>query len=110
MIPANELRIGNYVYLDGYEEITAICKDGVKTNFVDTHFVFFESIYGIPLTPEILEKCGAEAKGVMGTTEIHWKIGNYLISQSEIDRMGSLHFLQNWYYFKTFGEELIVNL
>jgi len=58
MIQANELRIGNIIYLDGYEEITEITTEGVKTNFTDSHFVDFDSIYPIPLTPEILEKCG----------------------------------------------------
>lgn len=113
-LQANELRVGNFLLYNGnILKVTCIDLDlddeGVAlVCFQDSNPV--ELNYGkvlpIPLTPEILKKCGSQQKSIMGTNEPHWKIGNYLLSDSEINRMGSLHFLQNWYYFKTFGEEL----
>jgi hypothetical protein len=44
MIKANELRIGNWLYDQGYYQITKIDGD--------------EDTEPIPLTPEILDKCG----------------------------------------------------
>lgn len=78
MIKANVLRIGNYVmFRDGFggehftkvhsihEEMAAI---GAKTLTEDGSqgqgFMRYEGLYPIPLTPEILEKCGFE-KGVI---------------------------------------------
>lgn len=107
MIKASDLRIGNIFLIHGdYLPIAAGAIDAFHRNVYE----FTKDIYPIPLNPNILEKCGAKNVQIMGSNEPHWEIGNYLVSQSEINRMQYLHFLQNWYYFKTFGEELKLDL
>ena len=73
MIQANELRIGNFVFrndLPGgmFYEIRALCKDrvhpinvieqDVKKNVYYASDCTLSELEPIPLTPEILEKCG----------------------------------------------------
>lgn len=109
MINANELRIGNAVSdpigLDKMVSIEVLqnIRKGLKYT-------------GIPLTPEILEKCGF----VMHKTSQLWRKDNfylhhYLISDNEYcfkysdftsSSIQYLHQLQNLYFALT-GEELI---
>lgn len=131
MIQASELRIGNWVKTNTqivgtnspeFGKITQIYMDGFS---VDYHYPskWYEPI---PLTPEILEKCGFEKvddgispfyKLIISKTEVisiedDWSLG--LNAKNEKSTQGyatnanicqHLHQLQNIYYALT-GEEL----
>lgn len=109
MIQANELRVGNWVESSGQiKQINGI--NGSQNAFYDFN--------GIPLTKDILLKCGFEKSG--GS----WRRDEVIIYTHEIDdltyhtesimseggiEIKSLHQLQNLYYALT-GKELEVNL
>ena len=117
---ANELRIGNWIYWNIPEKIGVPHKVlAVKSNIPNTCPISLGESYDdflpIPLTPEILEKCGFEKKGkryskgwvylweqenniVFALSEMYEFVGDYLPCKS-------LHQLQNLYYALT-GEEL----
>lgn len=123
MVKANELRIGNYILLDG-KPIKVIA--GV---IVDMHYC--EEIDGgderyqpIPLTPEVLEKCGFTVAGdkeyggwitpfygVLKDDAFRIRIngmGTFYYSPDKYANpiyLHSLHQLQNWFFALT-GEEL----
>lgn len=60
MIHANELRIGNWIIRDDSpEKVYRIEGDWEHTAYINGSDDTFDPI---PLTPEILEKCGAERK------------------------------------------------
>lgn len=118
MIQANELRIGDEIDRGAVVEIH---KDGVKV-FNGLHY-YENEIFPIPLSPEILEKCGF--------SKTSYEEQSWQISQSEngivfceddkngycevvLDfysqvRVRYLHQLQNLYYALT-GTELNINL
>lgn len=121
MIQANELRIGIFVL---YNEDNIYCKVleidtlGIRVDFMkngEIEWVEYDCFSYIPLTHEILEKCGFE----MHKTSQLWRKGNfylhhYLISDNEYcfkysdfksSSIQSLHQLQNLYFALT-GEEL----
>ena len=63
MIQANELRIGNWVFMTGgYIQITSVDSTGINRtedcNGDKSYYTTFPGPVGIPLTPEILEKAG----------------------------------------------------
>jgi hypothetical protein len=126
MIPANELRIGNWAYdnkLNGCIRFTSfhgLCNIENKPDDYDP----------IPLTPEVLEKCGFLDTGTryIGTPDepIVWSSGyeeirkdfgryEYVLYSDEWDSnlksitVDYVHQLQNIYFAIT-GEELTVNL
>ena len=82
MIQANELRIGNWVYVDDSPvQITSIDKDGGINHTsgddgwtVDYWFIYqIKDIDPIPLTPEILEKAGFDlTPGDLDNDNISW--------------------------------------
>jgi hypothetical protein len=113
MIKANELRLGNWVKGNGY----------YKIEFIDHQTDGYEPI---PLTPEILEKCGFEKS--KGYIDFNLEITNnhllnysdeelsvFVNSQNEhgyeafITPCKHLHQLQNLYFALT-GSELEINL
>lgn len=117
---ANELRIGNWVNIQGEfdSKIHSIengrlwCKDGEQM-ICSTVFRF----HAIPLTPEVLEKCGAldfECHWELGDIHLTW--GSRIVATGErcsISVVGSphvqyLHQLQNLYFALT-NNELIYN-
>ena len=129
MIQENELRIGNVIEANTPPMIVqAINKDSVELYMpgseADNFEEDLEKCNGIPLTPEILEKCGFE-------WDIFWqrfadKRGRYYLQEAndsgynifngkwkqQINWMKSLeylHQLQNLYFALT-GEELTVKL
>lgn len=126
MINPNELRIGDFV-IDRYND--CICIDEYWME-VFMAIRDYESLQPIPLTPEILEKCGFDKqehgsgnfKAVSQCKQIessyertsidHWNGKTFL---TDIDggtvgeELKSLHQLQNLYFALT-GEELKVNL
>lgn len=137
MVDAKELRIGNLVYAGTDEndkqimcEVEAIDKgyiswEGNKTNL--------EYVDGVPLTPELLEKCGFGKidTGFANSEDFYWsiQIGNqlYLNCSSDLKNwmlspeawngdgcemwkgLTYLHEVQNLFYF-TANEELTIQL
>ena len=109
MINANELRIGNWVKINGHE--IKLAKELFCLLLMDQ----VAAPYPIQLTPEILEKCGFEMHNDRGL----WRLNNfylhfYTLSDNEYcfkynDFRSSsifyLHQLQNLYFALT-GEEL----
>lgn len=116
---AIELRIGNFIYCDGIlTNVKNIYNDGV--DFVnergDVNFSAFEHVKPIPLSEEILLKCGLELR----CDELHINdkvfefIGNDLYYTDGSGRKLSipikfLHQLQNFYFALT-GTELEIEL
>jgi outer membrane protein assembly factor BamD (BamD/ComL family) len=105
MIKANELRIGNWYDHNGrYEQVTP-----------NTILEVWESertwVKPIPLTTEILEKCGFEQQnGVMAWEKedvviAFSTLGNFFRLYPRTNRIKYLHQLQNLYFALT-GEEL----
>ena len=125
MIDPKELRIGNLfeVYDNLFNRVDAISAEKIRfKNSKGTFYIAPENINPIPLTPEILERCGFEdtSGGYRATgSEV---VFSKLINQSvKIDlweqwptgyslpyygnKLESLHQLQNLYFALT-GEEL----
>ena len=138
MIQANELMVGNKAYFNGNViTIQQILSDSVIAYMIadmpDDEYSFSE-INPIPLSPEILEKCGFEKyqwqdayfiKTVFGDLYIHFYqniIITRMVKVSEdnkghkmvalpfvgnvksVENIIHLHHLQNWYYFNTLEE------
>lgn len=126
MIQANELRIGNLVLQDGKMK---------SVNYIDAAFVYkfvafkgeefnADNLYAdrecdpIPLTEEILLKCGIEVKDgycEIDRIEFEWDsenglmLDNISILINPYKRLHQLHQLQNLYFALT-GQELTVNI
>lgn len=118
MIKANELRIGNWILpehnLDGdFHLVTGIGEGSVNGYIQDWYSP-------IPLTPEILEKCGFEATNGIEIKNYIWLVIHcdsgeaniYNIYKNETLQLRIeckyLHQLQNLYFALT-GEELVFN-
>lgn len=121
MIQANELMLGNFVDTpDGTVKITAISYEKVavirkteKGNFA-VYSESLDDIQPIPLTEEILLKCGAEPFAGGGLILNYRRIEYAECRQVYYDVFTSvelkyLHQLQNLFYVLA-GEELEVNL
>ena len=144
MINTNELKIGDWVdvrnseYIrygkePGYTLVDSINYSGINITSgyegsIECEYLD-QNLFGIPLTPEILEACGFEKMDRRNNTSLYkkWPISivvnddnvcEYMFlyiddsSISEIDwikKPNSLHQLQNLYFSLT-GEELSVNL
>jgi len=122
MIQANELRIGNLVNCHflttnfnakvlEIKRLGVVVQDGEHENMYS-----FENISGIPITPEILEKCGF-VKSQMGYEfegielelffgKLKYKYGNEIRLRTHIQYV---HQLQNLYHILC-GTELNVQL
>jgi hypothetical protein len=127
MLQANELRIGNYFIdtIGAYanpntiQQVESIDNNGVNTwqDMSASGCCPFDKMKPIPLTPEILEKCGFK-KRRGGAYGIIWHKERIDIIKDE-DKLyyrqfqrlpiRYLHQLQNLYYALT-GEELEVHL
>ena len=143
MMKANELRIGNIVTDVFYEhfkteiKVDSVNSKGINLEITDDgnwpelsqHFITpvygFEKLHGIPLTPEILEKCGF-LKCINADDAVLFKKQYFEIEYMEFAseqnngfyydnntpyelHIKSLHQLQNLYFALT-GEELEINL
>lgn len=119
MIKANELRIGNKVKM---KVPTSVDNEWFETTIEAADLLGIERgdnlIEGIPLTPEILEKCGFEKKtgSAPGIGDFYWhdngifetiRVHGDIIKLEGIDSIPvkHLHQLQNLYFALT-GEEL----
>lgn len=118
MIKANELRVGNSIY-DRHGNYIYIQNGWF---YIVQDIKRLEDYSPIPLTPEILEKCGFIEK-----TNREWVIGENPVTQDYVMvvryspiidgfyflnghfKLKYLHQLQNLYFALT-GEELIINL
>ena len=125
MIDARELRIGNHV-LDVHERvaiISTISDASVRLSSRNYHYDSFNcsEIRPIPLTEEILMRCGAENLINSATGRTSFDIGSLMFENEEggFCVFGSewtigkpfyyLHQLQNLYFALT-GEELNIQL
>jgi hypothetical protein len=120
MIQANELRIGNWVKVGDTE--STVC-------LIDHQFILLqgnavinrpEQIEPIPLTPEILEKCGFEWSiyhqgfykkdfvNILGEYQYGYRFKIFRTSQYVGTKINYLHQLQNLVFILT-GEELTIN-
>ena len=129
MIQANELRIGNYVLINGKfcktEAITG-CMVSVSGYEINRFKPFeFKHLEPIQLTEEILLKCGFEKKqewyrhnemkkytiesGVIDLTKGRYHIRQYISKDKSLhlSDLKYLHQLQNLYFALT-GKELII--
>lgn len=124
MISANELRIQNL-----FENKGVIIKISVRimyallNDIVEGSGDSLQLLLPIPLTPEVLEKCGFEKEGEevfwiyykcpkwdMAATKASWhKKENYLRLDYIYLQLKHLHQLQNLYFDLT-GSELEINL
>ena len=126
MIKASELRLGNWVnHNETNTQIATIDSDNTG-NFIgvletENHYyrMSFKNdgdLQPIPLTPEVLERCGFKKEGLQceysnGKTDIHIYDDGYRFGQNGYPfgiSIKYLHQLQNLYFALT-GEELIVH-
>lgn len=124
MVKPEELRIGNWILGKEANEYRTIDPYPMQVFSLDEHinretdfdggYDYAEIISGIPITPEILEKCGFEKiagnyeKGeiVLGhKMEVLLYNGEQGESPIKLDHINSLHQLQNLYFALT-GTEL----
>ena len=115
MIKGSELRVWNWVnYKSEPILVTMIGVFGIQSDMdgviVNAKFIT-PDLTGIPLTPEILEKCGFKPfckdwskKGMI----IHSRKRGFVLNK-KVPILTSLHQLQNLYYALT-GEELEISL
>lgn len=124
MIKSNELRIGNLVSRRGETSVVvSLDREDVWVRlggeYGDFERWYFESIDPIPLTPEILEKCGFEeqmySKGTWSCGEVSLLIRDFqpvTMGRDDYELFGKplqyLHQLQNLVFALT-GEELTKN-
>jgi len=126
-----ELRLGNWVFNDENKPVQLVVietAEFAEWNGSDSQYMFLEdggykysAIKAIPLTPEILQKCGSpETKGLWYEHEIssffldgsgNFFAGEVLNVDSPViaKNIKYLHQLQNLYFMLT-GSELTVNL
>lgn len=131
MIQANELRIGNWLYVYGNTINTYQTSKPKQVNIEFLKAINVENeerpngiltwFNPIPLTPEILEKCGFEywtldhfCKDPNDAYWVHNKmkfaINNIKWTVQKLDvKINYLHQLQNLYFALT-GEELLINM
>ena len=109
MIQVNELRIGNYVYYADNKTVLKV--DG-------GHICYPSKMHPIPLTEEILLKCGFEQTSIISIFEKdeftleNWDDNEFIFRWNDFTisvGLKHLHKLQN-IYFALKNEELEINL
>jgi hypothetical protein len=133
MIQANELRLGNLVYFTGNGNnnicpVTELWRNELEVSYVGNSLCLKydnEDLQPIPLTPELLEKCGFVKDGyedavwyqrqfpVIGelcTSDRLHPLGNFVFdTDTDTLKIFYLHQLQNLYHSLT-GKELNIKL
>ena len=120
MIQANELRIGNYIY-DVHNRVANIVTIGngtIRLSSKNYHYDSFNcsDINPIPLTEDILLKCGKKELDLFIIGDYYYSKGSLLMSSYNdgepdifLAKVDTLHHLQNIIFALT-GEELNVEL
>lgn len=112
MINAKELRIWNWAIYHGETDMP--CQLDAQDIFnIATGYMENDKLHSpIPLTQEVLEKCGFEKNKdgdyeCMNGVKLYQDEGKnfFNINSDFLTHFGSLHQLQNWYHANT-GEEL----
>lgn len=124
---AKDLRIGNWVYVKGSKKTTSVTDLITDCSTMANGFLCFgyqgDQVIPIPLTEEILLKCGFIHGRVYFTGDTGWKKSGETFSIQLVDkgeyfsfhsaqfnlRVIHLHQLQNLYYALT-GEELTIEI
>jgi hypothetical protein len=118
MVKENELRIGNWVDVNGYAEVRGVTRGGV---WIRNQAFAITEWKGIPLTPKLLVKCGfEECEGIWWEhqTESIFMVLSGEVYFGEVLQIDSpkicnhvkyVHQLQNLYFALT-GEELSIDL
>lgn len=126
MIQVNELRIGNYInhndgsQTDDIRRVSGIHKDGVESVIKGCKFataIRHQSlVYAIPLTEEILLKCGFQKYAPSIFNEDRYVLGfvSLIVTNSKDILFNGIHIkhlhqLQNLYFALT-GKELHIEL
>lgn len=113
MIQANELRIGNKIFLFTKQEVFEVVSMTKRTISSDSYCREHSEFEGIPLTEEILLKCGfLTALRVKGLTRYgidFFIIGNEIYENIHGVKVETVHQLQNLMFALT-GKELEINL
>jgi hypothetical protein len=120
MIQANELRIGNKVFLDGNIVTIAEIEKAGATFDENQYVAEYYFLHAIPLTPEILEACGFDPPLRLNFWELRVKqftlilidpvTGNVWLSPPRVDiglevaNCPFLHQLQNLFFALTASE------
>ncbi len=128
MIKANELKRNNYIFdragkilkIDWFEKNTICYKQEIEGVEVHPLTEDIKYLQPIPLTEEMLLRCGAKFNGsdiiINNTLVIEEAMaGEYFYTcglgvKLNDKPMKYLHQLQNWYYLHTGGEELEIKL
>lgn len=130
MIDARELRIGNLVNGITLGKKIPVVVEGIHKNGINPHVDslgeldvdwYFDRIEPIPLSPEILEKCGFEENNFHSDHWYHVELGPHIIEYDDgtyiLEAVSGasvsncfkyLHQLQNLYFALT-GQELNYN-
>lgn len=110
MIQANELRIGNWIQDEygKYWQVQELCQlKGDELTLNNSVGATYRSMSGIPLTPEILEKCGFEYDKHTYSLGSFWlsegEHGNWVVwlhglSNGVTTTVQYVHELQNLFY------------
>lgn len=117
MIKANELRIGNFIknFKNEIHCVKEIRVDYWSNKPGSFQTFSFEKSNGIPLTPEVLEKCGFDENGKLNHFKIGYDNDDFVKAQMSVQfqdtmiKVKYLHQLQNLYFALT-GNELEINL
>lgn len=121
MIKATELRIGNYFTREiatsrgmEYDHFFLLNEMWMGKLFGDSPAIALQDLFGIPLSPEILEKAGFERKGEYFEQNCVLIFADgyeqfYHINNAFHTHIDHVHTLQNWWQSNT-AEELIINL
>lgn len=116
MIKANELRIGNLFIRElcnsrrlEYDDSFILTEEWMGKLFSDNISIALQDLHPIPLTPEILEKCGFVLDEDAGYYFLDLPGKPQNIDRLKVGKGVFVHQLQNLYFALT-GEELKVTL
>ena len=115
MIKIEELRVGNWVYIEGSRQQIDAIENATAPEKCEVDYTLIKHVHPIPLTEELLtEKCGFR-RNHYGGLYLYGKFDFDLTKEGYflVDDVGvyckHLHQLQNLYFALT-GKELPVNL
>jgi hypothetical protein len=124
MIQPNELRIGNWIHLKAYPlsgdvnenaKVIELAENYIRTEISISYQLPSSEIYGITITPEILDRIGFERravnifykKGLIDSFIYHYD--GFFVWEANANIYKYVHQLQNLYFALT-GVELPIDL